>query len=514
MAHVVPKREPCLKCNLPVFFAERLVVDKKLFHRSCLKCARCDSKLTIGNFYETEEDNVFCCETCPDEETVQTRDEKPAESSRLSMAQRISMFEKDQSVLKKSLSDEEKSRSLKRQAEIQDLKSPASTKALNSFLAAQIDQVHDQKQDLHGKMEDSSSSESDDEPPPLPREAQPQINRLGLNDFSDNLSNQLVGSSIVTKATGEGKVKTIDPVDDEFDAILQKMAEDDEITKSKTFEKAPEVFIIKEVPAIIQNPEESENVSEKALESSSKMESHEIKNVTELDNIPKSAITIPENIESIPETPIAHESFVNVLSTEITPDSSEFPVESPKIKDLTEKPIEDLTIAQETTNIIIDKESDEKPLNESDYESKVVPEVVVEAIEKIEEIIEENEINKESDNIKPEVPIPAGNIECEVKNVPKPGDSDYPDNLNPFGSDDEDENEPVPVKLHVSSNPFGSDEEDEEVPVNRTGTLKPPRPPPPKIKPSNPFGESDDEESMSEANIPRRMPVPTPRKIG
>lgn len=484
MAHVVPKREPCLKCNLPVFFAERLVVEKKLFHRSCLKCARCDSKLTLGNFYETEEDNVFCCETCPDEETVQTRDEKPAESGRLSMAQRISMFEKDQSVLKKSLSDEEKSRSLKRQAEIQDLKSPASTKALNSFLAAQIDENHNKDQEQHDKVEDTSSSESDDEPPPLPREAQPQINTIEISDFSDNLENvnQLVGTSIVTKDLFAGEEK----IDDEFDAILKKMAEDDE--KSKIIQKTPE--IVKEIPTIEE--------SIKAPENSEIFESHEITSITDL------AITTPVIfIESIPETPaITHESSTNELLTTKASESFDIPIEieSPtKIEELPEKTVE-------------------KPLN-NDTDLKIVPEVVVESTENTELINDSKDINldvqkdeiKEVNEMEADTPV-SENIVSEIRNDSKPGDFDYPDDLNPFG-DDEDEPTPIPVKIHVSSNPFGSEDED-EMPVNRSGTLKPPRPPPPKIKPANPFGDSDEEDSISEANTPRRMPVPTPRKIG
>lgn len=70
MAHhsIVPRREPCFNCNNPVFFAERLVINSILYHRSCFRCARCHSTLTLGNFYETETENEFCCETCPDEE--------------------------------------------------------------------------------------------------------------------------------------------------------------------------------------------------------------------------------------------------------------------------------------------------------------------------------------------------------------------------------------------------------------------------------------------------------------
>ncbi|KAH8384344.1 hypothetical protein KR200_001417, partial [Drosophila serrata] len=71
MLHIVgvPRRDKCQKCELPVFLAERVLVGKHAYHRTCLKCARCGSLLTPGSFYETEINNTYCCETCPDEES-------------------------------------------------------------------------------------------------------------------------------------------------------------------------------------------------------------------------------------------------------------------------------------------------------------------------------------------------------------------------------------------------------------------------------------------------------------
>lgn len=152
MAHVVPKREPCRKCNNPVFLAERLVINQNLYHRTCFRCARCNTVLSVGYFYETEKDHEYCCEQCPDEE-------KPAgpkvESNRLSIAQKIALFEKESSfVLKKSLSDEEKTKSLSRQ-------SPANSSAFNSFLATQITEVKPESDEE--KTFESSDEESDDD---------------------------------------------------------------------------------------------------------------------------------------------------------------------------------------------------------------------------------------------------------------------------------------------------------------------------------------------------------------
>ncbi|KOC64625.1 MICAL-like protein 2 [Habropoda laboriosa] len=61
------RKDLCAVCGLPVFLAEKLVLDHVAYHRTCFRCARCSNQLTLGNYYETEE-GQHCCETCPDEE--------------------------------------------------------------------------------------------------------------------------------------------------------------------------------------------------------------------------------------------------------------------------------------------------------------------------------------------------------------------------------------------------------------------------------------------------------------
>ncbi|XP_050735607.1 MICAL-like protein 1 isoform X3 [Eriocheir sinensis] len=63
------RREVCASCGLPVFLAERLVVGApgQLVHRTCFRCARCSAQLTLASYYQTER-GQYCCETCPDEE--------------------------------------------------------------------------------------------------------------------------------------------------------------------------------------------------------------------------------------------------------------------------------------------------------------------------------------------------------------------------------------------------------------------------------------------------------------
>ncbi|XP_011691645.1 PREDICTED: MICAL-like protein 1 [Wasmannia auropunctata] len=63
------RRDPCAACGLPVFLAEKLLIARVPYHRTCFRCARCSNQLTPGNYYETEE-GQYCCETCPDEEEI------------------------------------------------------------------------------------------------------------------------------------------------------------------------------------------------------------------------------------------------------------------------------------------------------------------------------------------------------------------------------------------------------------------------------------------------------------
>lgn len=192
MAHVVgvPKREPCQKCHMPVFLAERLSLGKLMFHRTCLKCARCNSQLSPGSFYETEEDGVFCCETCPDEEKespiliddLRGPPPPPPSSSsnsdrRKSFAEKLAIFQNDndKALLRKSLSDEEKSRSLKRLSALYGGSVEyKKNSAFSTFITSQVEEVKHVEQkplSINAEISESSSdednTESEDTPCPV-----------------------------------------------------------------------------------------------------------------------------------------------------------------------------------------------------------------------------------------------------------------------------------------------------------------------------------------------------------
>ncbi|XP_055912143.1 protein-methionine sulfoxide oxidase mical3a isoform X2 [Eupeodes corollae] len=235
MAHVVgvPKRDPCQKCGLPVFLAERLTVGKRVYHRTCLKCARCSFQLTPGSFYETEVDGEYCCETCPDEEpslevesadilrnpTAAGADLNIAARPKSRIADRLAFFERTKAeesaaissssskVLQKSLSDEEKSKSLKKiSGEAAASASPykmntALSNFMNSTLDDEIDagEVETNDNSLNsGQMDtsesidissDSEDDESEEKPPELPKSLPPdedKISTLPREQVSEN----------------------------------------------------------------------------------------------------------------------------------------------------------------------------------------------------------------------------------------------------------------------------------------------------------------------------------------
>lgn len=195
MAHIVgvPKREPCKQCGNPVFFAERLTIDGSFYHRKCLRCARCDSQLTPGSFYETEIDGVFCCETCPDEETkIQLNNNNVKNITDTSpkipesFSDKLAMFQTNgKGLLQKSLSDEEKSKSLKRLSELYSKNAPHETTdikntKINESEDIQLDkvkQVTDLDDDIDSLASDCENEEDNVEKvPPPPKTLPPSTN--------------------------------------------------------------------------------------------------------------------------------------------------------------------------------------------------------------------------------------------------------------------------------------------------------------------------------------------------
>lgn len=137
-----------------MFIAERLNVGKLLYHRTCFRCARCKSQLSLANYYETE-NGEFCCEICPDEERA------------------ISKKVISESVLNRSLSDEEKTANLQNYADAPDAYSTHFETALEYTLDADLKKNSTlsgaRSNFFQSQLDSSSESEVETIPPVKPK---------------------------------------------------------------------------------------------------------------------------------------------------------------------------------------------------------------------------------------------------------------------------------------------------------------------------------------------------------
>lgn len=65
------KYETCQLCKHRVFILERLMVDGKLYHRTCFKCYRCQALLKPGAYNEGEIVGTYECTVCPQDEEAE-----------------------------------------------------------------------------------------------------------------------------------------------------------------------------------------------------------------------------------------------------------------------------------------------------------------------------------------------------------------------------------------------------------------------------------------------------------
>jgi hypothetical protein len=411
--------------------------------------------LTVGNFYETENDNEYCCETCPDEEKDKAKTTEP--NNRISLiAQRVQLFEKD-SVLKKSLSDEEKTKSLQRQKEHIDHEAPAHSKALNEFLTTQLNT----DETMADREASESSSDSEIEGP----------------DADDTMEIELVeehGSD--NRNDNENiNVKLSDKLDDNQSITVTKDVADE--TNLNT--ELPELTIE------LENGESLNDIDNNFVDPIVPVHLDEIKN--DVDVKVKVIDVVEDSIKEGEDKIVVMEKEV----IEIEESKEEIKVEE-EIK--IEENNKEITMEDNNKEIVME----ESQVVKEETELEKMEEI---SIEKEEEIsIEKEEVNEKTEEVKSDEEKLVEKSEDKPEEKPtiteqitSPSKKEYPDNLNPFGSEDEDQDETeVPLRKEEkrpSMNPFGSCSEDESENhdvsnISRRSTLpKPPRPPPPKISP-------------------------------
>uniref|UniRef100_A0A182W188 MICAL-like protein 1 n=1 Tax=Anopheles minimus TaxID=112268 RepID=A0A182W188_9DIPT len=569
----VPKRATCNRCSNPIFLAERISFGAKSYHRSCLKCARCGTQLTVGSFYETEIDGEYCCETCPDEEIQleQRRESSPSSegSGRSSiitggvapaaatvglsknvrsskLLDRISFFESA------PLSDEEKTSNLERKTR------------MSNFLKETLKDVEPDK----------------DEPPELPSNGPPS-----------SLANSLDGKAIDDAVDS-------DNVDDEFDKLVEGLDEEDlEGGTNASLRPVPDSMLKDDtsdlqteptdptVPTELKNDEalalpdikDTELKEKESLETDVSVEkvvtSNGIEEATpvaiqQISDVLQNASTSdearyetegdPEQLDVIGKaTETSESSDFNVGSQQDVIDDKQTEIKQPSIE-ISKDVGQEISVAD--VAVIVDTETlksvgaSDSPPQESDVPEendctglKISPTELTEPIENTESQCTVPNETVENTVPHPEVPVTEGKelptesteVSDAAEKVPdstEPPDSNdeeqYPSGLNPFGEDDDDGGEgdgkieelgqvppvgkPVPTMRRVSTNPFGSDDEEEEDNQQQSPSSKPPRPPPPKVKPvggaasSKPVPANPFDEDDDDDEEPEIVPVSKP----
>lgn len=438
----VPKREPCKKCGMPVFLAERLSIGDFLYHRTCLRCARCNTQLTPGSFYETELDGEFCCETCPDEER--------STPNKSLIADRISMFENpSKSVLERSVSDEEKSKKIWKQQNDDELKKIESTlqdkysknTAWNSFMSEQISMKPEQKINVDNALGDT---DSDEEPPALPATLPPidipvaaqRVSLANKNEIADsNKSNEIEtvakNSAIVNESIENSVVNQSEP-------------------ESGTEMRLSETITDANIPETIESSVTKETIEINLLNNNDKIIENNSRVLVSNSEI-SSKISGKLDISNTNEIEIEHVSVT-------------VPLDDEKL----ELPLECDNIVTEETNIEIVE--NEKPIEEilKNVENEVPVAVTSSVVEDVANDIKEDvTVNESIIPEKPktiEAPIEAKPEEIKENGLSYPSDLDpFADNQDEGATDVAEEKKTVNMNTTVSSNPFeGLDDDDEE----------------------------------------------------
>ena len=412
----------------------RLNVAGKILHRQCFRCARCQSQLSIANYYETEMEGTYCCEMCPDEEQIRETE----------VALTKMTLERNQKLVgSNSDADEEGSSS-----ENDEAKDTGSRKSDTEPSEAKND------------LEDKNS---------LPESQQDTEDKLVVTISTDDPDGSTSTNATIHIETISKDAKTIE------DDIKQGPKENEE-------------DMISEKDA--QNASSSENLQE------------ENKSIDHDDN--NAPMLQPECDQM--ETKLDKQSQeANPFEDDDKEDSEQTTLNKDENKAQLDNPESDTAISNCQNEIKEDADGDNMPV------------IDVKVDEEDSAIVVDNTVTSIKEEVSPSV---EDNTDLKKEEIPNHQDEIiYPTDMNPFGDDDENEEELTGVSAKApkkeSTNPFGSDfeESEEEDAVGELKTVTnsgapldgPPKPPrTPSVRQSlNPFGsdfEDDEEESNSSTN--------------
>ncbi|XP_074100450.1 MICAL-like protein isoform X1 [Cotesia typhae] len=398
------RRESCVVCSLPVFLAEKLVISKSTYHRTCFRCARCHNQLTPCSYYETEE-GQYCCETCPDEDTPDVSIYPcPDEPKDLELD-----VEQDQDLnYHRSLSDEEKLTKSK------DLTSSRIASLRLNFMSSSL-LADDQDLD-----QDKSSGPKDVNVSPDTKHLhvlEPETMDINLHSMTSRTNDKVVNNS-----NGDSDSVKVNRC---LTATSESLDKDSVIN-------VDDYFIV--------------NAKNKSKD--------EVKN--------------QDTKEMVGETGTEVSQCLSIVQKRL-------------------KLFQDLV---DSSNVSINYDDDDDDNNVKE-EIKEEEEEGVSGASRIEpDSLDGFTLTEASKPVSQEVAKPA-NAKADLS----PEDQQYPDDMNPFRSDDEADGNP-----ERSTNPFGSDDDDVEE--------EPPKPKARSAKrllkaPVNPFESDEEEEYKLEAPVPK-----------
>ncbi|XP_015586205.1 MICAL-like protein 1 isoform X2 [Cephus cinctus] len=518
---VVPRlgtrRDPCAACGLPVFLAEKLVISRTLYHRTCFRCARCNNQLTLGNYYETEE-GQYCCETCPDEETSATAPSMHQEYNNVAMlpvndTNVHKPTESNSMSYQGSLCDEEKTerRGLNKDSagfkEFFRSESQTSRMRLN-FMASHL---------LSEKRDDDSLDDRELHDPHEVEEDDDEDSHEDEEEFEDHADDHEEDSSTIFKLNDPKNFRDLSAdgsVPKNLESSVHTELESNLDYSVSNSQRITAISHDSGTNGIRVSP--SENTKDAGLslvqrrlkmfenvEVDVKGHAREVKRADDkIDAREQIVISDTEKMTVVHKSDDSEDAGGEDVATE---DVLKVRQES------TRSSVEDVT-KEETSEDIIQEA--QHPL---DFPAgkEITP----------------RDILKNMQELEPEPR--SGNFETILSNMSgielSNEEDEYPEDLNPFNSDEEDgtDKERYDKKSSVkkvSMNPFGSSEDEEEEdlvppkPAARTNKL-PEQPTRRKLEAPqinlNPFW-SDDEEHNSDLEVnekPKSLPVPKPRTL-
>ena len=508
------------------------MISRTPYHRTCFRCARCNNQLTPGNFYETEK-GQYCCETCPDEEQLTTTSPPPLvhqayTNSLIHGHEEISQTDsKLTTAYQRSLSDEEKTEQKVHMAE-KNKSEPQTTENISQTAQMRLNfmAAHLLTEDHQEEFEDSSSNNNDEY-----SSGAEGTEEVESSIPDGNLQNRASPKgSPINKKNGDGLV---DATNTPFDVNQDR--------DSMSIDTNVDIN-----PRVCEEINENEQLEDRGEDIE---EYRKINNKISFDTATNEA-----------ETNNHHYAYLddkNVLIRQDTKDTLGLNIDANKCQEVIIDTSQCLSLVQRRLKIFenshVNKAGEELKYKSSSSLVKSEESLPDNANKRGDEFCqdfkfknkktdtdafsasslsmkeEKNNIKEETDSLKNSEISKAqeklnGNPPIVKKRVKKAGismlnakgidlsdEKDYPEELNPFKSDEESDEEMIVSGVmkdlrtsKVSTNPFGSSEDEEE---DEPKIVEPPRPAVRNIGVGN-KGVEEDKEVGNEAPTKRRLIAP------